>query len=74
MAEIGDDGWPKLETPARVGGGTFGKGVSSRLVVEAAQRAYQYAGEHRDLTREQARDAERARRKLWDKLNGPLGA
>ena len=68
------DGWPKLDKPARVGAGTFGVGVSSRLVVEAAQRAHQYAGEHRDLTPEQAREAERNRRKLWDRLNGPLGA
>lgn len=41
-AELGPDGWPKLTTPARVGGGTFGVGVSARLVVEAAQRLHQY--------------------------------
>jgi hypothetical protein len=36
------DGWPKLTKPARVGNGTFGIGVSARLVVEAAQRLHQY--------------------------------
>lgn len=36
------DGWPKLTAPARVGNGTFGVGVSARLVVEAAQRQHQY--------------------------------
>lgn len=39
---LADDGWPKLTTPARVGNGTFGVGVSARLVVEAAQRQHQY--------------------------------
>ena len=34
--------WPKLEKPALVSAGTFGVGVSSRLVVEAAQRQYEY--------------------------------
>ncbi|MFW4573958.1 hypothetical protein ACOAP4_26350, partial [Pseudomonas aeruginosa] len=34
--------WPKLEKPAQVGGGRFSAGVSSRLVVEAAQRLYEF--------------------------------
>lgn len=33
--------WPRLQSPARVGGGTFGVGVSAKLVVDAAQRAYE---------------------------------
>ena len=37
-----DDGWPKLGKPARVGNTTFAPRVSSRLVVECAQRAYEY--------------------------------
>ena len=32
--------WPKVEKPAKVAGTRFGTGVSSRLVVEAAQRLY----------------------------------
>lgn len=69
-----DDGWPKLTRPARVGNGTFGVGVSSRLVVDAAQRQHDYAQEEGARTPEQAREAERKRRELWDMLNGPLGA
>ncbi|SFQ70506.1 hypothetical protein SAMN05216578_102285 [Halopseudomonas formosensis] len=34
--------WPRLDRPAKVGAGRFGKGVSSRLVIEAAQRQYEY--------------------------------
>ncbi|WP_058127832.1 hypothetical protein [Pseudomonas aeruginosa] len=34
--------WPKLEHPAKVGGVRFSAGVSSRLVVEAAQRLYEF--------------------------------
>lgn len=33
--------WPKLDKPAKVGNGRFGRGVSARLVVEAAQRLHQ---------------------------------
>lgn len=33
--------WPKLDTPAMVGYGRFQRGVSSQLVVEAAQRLYE---------------------------------
>lgn len=36
------DAWPKLDKPAKVGPGRFQVGVSSRLVVEAAQRQYKY--------------------------------
>lgn len=34
--------WPRLDRPAKVGAVRFGQGVSSRLVVEAAQRQYEY--------------------------------
>ncbi len=34
--------WPKLEQPAKVGGVRSSAGVSSRLVVEAAQRLYEF--------------------------------
>ncbi len=34
--------WPNLEKPAQVGAIRFHAGLSSRLVVEAAQRAYEY--------------------------------
>ena len=68
------DGWPKLTKPARVSNGTFGVGVSSRLVVEAAQRQHTYAEEEKRLTDEQASEHERNRRRLWDMVNGPLGA
>lgn len=67
-----DDGWPRLTKPARVGNGRFGVGVSSRLVIEAAQRQHEYAEEEGRLTDEQARQHERNRRKLWDMVNGPL--
>ncbi len=69
-----DDGWPKLTKPARVGNGTFGVGVSARLVVEAAQRQHEYRQEEAARTPDQAREAERLRRQAWDMLNGPLGA
>ncbi len=72
MALVAPDGWPKLTAPARVGNGTFGTGISTHRVVEAAMRAFQFAGDCRDLTTEQAREAERNRRAIWDKLNGPL--
>lgn len=64
--------WPKLTKPATVGAGTFGVGVSARLVVESAQRHYECAQEERDnpKTPEQRRDAEMSRRRLWDMLNG----
>jgi hypothetical protein len=68
------DGWPKLTRPARVGNGTFGVGVSARLVVEAAQRQHEYHAEDAARTHEQAREHERKRREAWDMLNGPLGA
>jgi len=71
---IGDDGWPRLTKPARVGNGTFGVGVSTRLVVEAAQRQHEYREEEGARTPEQAREAERNRRKAWDMLNGSLDA
>lgn len=42
QAEPVEFDWPKLEKPAQVGAGTFCVGVSTRQVVEAAQRLYQY--------------------------------
>lgn len=71
---VDGDGWPKLTKPARVGNGTFGVGVSARLVVEAAQRQHEYHAEDAARTPEQAREHERKRRETWDMLNGPLGA
>ena len=71
---LADDGWPKLTKKARVGNGTFGVGVSSRLVVEAAQRQHEYHQGVGTRTPEQAREDERRRRELWDMVNGPLGA
>ncbi|QDQ26728.1 hypothetical protein FNU76_10320 [Chitinimonas arctica] len=32
--------WPRLTAPAKVGEQTFGKGVSTRIVIDAAQRRY----------------------------------
>ncbi|TKA90362.1 hypothetical protein [Halopseudomonas bauzanensis] len=43
--------WPKLERPAKVGAVRFDAGVSSRLVVKAAQRQYEY-----DVTPEKEAD------------------
>lgn len=54
-AQAAGDGWPKLTKPARVGSGTFGVGVSARLVVEAAQRQHEYRqAKTPDAEREQA--------------------
>lgn len=39
---LASDQWPKLEKPALVGAGRFSVGLSARLVVEAAQRYYEY--------------------------------
>lgn len=62
--------WPKLTKPAKVGGGTFNVGVSARLVVEAAQRQHEYAEAEGRKTPEEWQQVERARRELWDMLNG----
>lgn len=43
FGEIGADGWRKIGKPAAVGAVSFGVGISSRLVVEAAQRHYEYS-------------------------------
>jgi hypothetical protein len=66
--------WPKLEQPAKVGAITFGNGVSTRHVVEAAQRQHERAQAEARLTPEDAQAAERARRDLWDMLNGAPAA
>lgn len=59
-----EDGWPKLERPAALhanGGATFGKGVSSRLLVLAAYRNYERTEENRRKTPEQRVEARRRR-------------
>lgn len=50
---------PKLDKPARVGNGTFGVGVSSRLVVEAAQRHHEYHLQQQAMTPEQQAEQDR---------------
>lgn len=65
-----DPNWPKLEKPARVGGGTFGIGTSSKHVVDAAQRAHDEHVRSGKLTHEQLVEEERKRRALWDMING----
>ncbi len=50
---------PKLDKPARVGNGTFGVGVSSRMVVEAAQRQHEYHLEQQSMTPEQRAEQDR---------------
>ncbi len=62
--------WPKLEKPARAGGGVFRAGVSSRFVVEAAQRLYEASEIDRNRTPEEMQDDERKRRSLWDMIHG----
>jgi len=64
----------RLEKPARVGCGTFGIGVPSRLVVEAAQRLFEFEGKREAMTPDEQRDMERRRRELWDMMNGPFEA
>ncbi|HBN8833642.1 TPA: hypothetical protein L3767_002077 [Pseudomonas aeruginosa] len=61
--------WPKLEKPAQVGAIRFSAGVSSRLVVEAAQRLYEF-----ESTPEQ--EAERIERlqAFREQCFEPLGA
>ncbi len=62
--------WPKLDKPARAGGGVFRAGVSSRFVVEAAQRLYAASEVDRNRTPEEMQDDERKRRSLWDMIHG----
>lgn len=64
----------RLDKPARVGHGTFGIGVQTRLVVEAAQRAFETEVRIQALTPEQRVEQERNRRALWDMIHGPLSA
>lgn len=56
------------------GGGTFGVGVSAKLVVSAAQAAYANEAERWAMTKEQRHEAERNRREFWEMVNGPLEA
>lgn len=69
-----DPEWPKLDKPASIGGGSFGKGVSSRLLVEAAQRLYERNQAERTKTPEERVADEVNRRALWEMLHGPLAA
>lgn len=39
--DAGPEGWPKISKPAKVGAVRFQRGVSARLVVEAAQRLFE---------------------------------
>lgn len=64
----------RLEAAARVGNCTFRAGVASRLVVEAAQRAFEAEGERQAMTPEEQRMQERNRRALWDMVHGPIEA
>ena len=64
----------KLTAKAKVGHITFGKGVSERLVIDAAIRAAERHAEQEALTPEQLTQQERDRRALWDVMNGPLDA
>ena len=74
LEQISIFGWPKLDKPARVGSGTFGVGVSAKLVVSAAQAAYANEAERRAMTKEQRQADERNRREFWEMVNGPLEA
>ncbi|MFG8169628.1 hypothetical protein ACG3QR_19560 [Pseudomonas aeruginosa] len=61
--------WPKLEKPAQVGAIRFYAGLSSRLVVEAAQRLYEY----KSAPKQEAERIERfqaSRKQLFESL-GP---
>jgi hypothetical protein len=64
------DSWPKLEKPATVGAATFGVGVSTHLVVDAAQRAFKFKSEQAAATREEMQEEEARRRKVWDMIHG----
>ncbi|WP_253942765.1 hypothetical protein [Pseudomonas aeruginosa] len=68
--------WPKLEQPAKVGGVRFSAGVSSRLVVEAAQRLNEFESTPEQEAERPEMSPERAayfmrRFKSEEKLLGP---
>ncbi|HIE0820587.1 TPA: hypothetical protein ACXJE8_000189 [Pseudomonas aeruginosa] len=68
--------WPKLEHPAKVGGVRFSAGVSSRLVVEAAQRLNEFESTPEQEAERPEMSPERAayfmrRFKSEEKLLGP---
>lgn len=68
--------WPKLEHPAKVGGVRFSAGVSSRLVVEAAQRLNEFESTPEQEAKRPEMSPERAayfmrRFKSEEKLLGP---
>lgn len=62
--------WPRLEEPARAGGVVFIPGVSSRLVVEAAQRLYSAFELDHPCAPGRVQEEERSRRALWDLIHG----
>jgi hypothetical protein len=64
------EGWPKLDKPAHIGTGSFGKGVSAQLVIEAAQRLYEMKQREEVKTDEQLQIDEANRRALWDMIHG----
>ncbi|MBH8862539.1 hypothetical protein I5J93_17130 [Pseudomonas aeruginosa] len=68
--------WPKLEKPAQVGAIRFRAGLSSRLVVEAAQRLYEFESTPEQEAERPEMSPERAayfmrRFKSEEKLLGP---
>ena len=67
------DGWPRLERTAALhedGTARFGKGVSARLLVEAAYRNAERTEALSVRTPEQRKDDERKRREAWDLIHG----
>lgn len=67
------DGWPRLERTAALhedGTARFGKGVSARLLVEAAYRNAERTEALSARTPEQRKDDERKRREAWDLIHG----
>ena len=76
LARRASNHWPKLEHPAKVGGVRFSAGVSSRLVVEAAQRLNEFESTPEQEAERPEMSPERAayfmrRFKSEEKLLGP---
>jgi hypothetical protein len=64
----------KLDKPAKIGGGTFGAGVSARLAIQAAQRLYEHTMKEDAMSMHERIDEERKRRALWDLVHGSIDA
>lgn len=60
---------PKLDAPAKVGGGSFSVGVAWETVIKAAQRSYEYELRKKKLTPEEKITEEMNRRELFDMLH-----